>query len=238
MNHFLTSLQNHTTTKIVVFSSSTPNFWAAHIDTNIFTPQASSYLNSTLVFEQYNQNLDLLSTTPVVFIAEINGRTWGAGDEHQLRMDMRFAGPEAIFGAPETALGVIHVGAMQQLVHLIGPGRAAEYMTSAAQVDATEAARVGWVNRAYPSEEALREGVDAIAQRIALFSIDALVATKASIAEQAAPPEAYLRDQERFNALASTKAVQSNIAQFLEVSKNQSEAFELDVDDNIVEELY
>lgn len=41
---FLNNLNNQTTnaTKVVVFSSSTPNFWASHIDTNILTPGAST----------------------------------------------------------------------------------------------------------------------------------------------------------------------------------------------------
>lgn len=104
---------------------------------------------------------------------------------------MRFAGPEARFGAPEAAVGVLHVGAIQQLVRLIGPGRASEYMLSAAQVGAEEAARVGWVNSVHPTAEALRKHVDGVAARIALFPAETLRLTKASIAEQAPPRRAF-----------------------------------------------
>ncbi|KAL7898761.1 ClpP/crotonase-like domain-containing protein [Trichoderma sp. SZMC 28014] len=93
-------------------------------------------------------------------------------------MDMRFAGPDAQFGAPEASLGLIHVGGLQHLVRLIGPGRAAEYMLAAAQVSASEEARVGWVNSVYPTAEALHAHVDNLAVRIALFPIEAIQATR------------------------------------------------------------
>ncbi|KKP05400.1 hypothetical protein THAR02_02505 [Trichoderma harzianum] len=178
--------------------------------------------NSTTLIDTYFTNLDLLLSTPVIFIGEINGRAWGAGDEHLLRMDMRFAGPEAQFGAPEAAIGVIHVGGLQQLVKLIGPGRAAEYMLAAAQVSASEAARVGWVNSVHPTANALRKHVNAIAARIALFPIETLRATKASIAEQ----------------LAALPQVAANVGTVLQVSKNESKAFEENLKNNIVKQLY
>lgn len=98
----------------------------------------------TEVLNKYYENLSLLASIPVVFIAEINGRAWGAGDEHLMHMDMRFAGPDAVFSAPEASLGLIHVRALQWLVDSVGPGRAMESMLSSAQVNATESERIGW----------------------------------------------------------------------------------------------
>lgn len=76
-------------------------------------------------------------------------------------------------------IGVIYVSGLQQLVRLIGPGRAAEYLLAAAQVSAFEATRVSWVNSVHPTAEALQGHVDSLAARIALFSIEAIRATKA-----------------------------------------------------------
>ncbi len=87
----------------------------------------------------------------------------------------------------------------EQLTRLVGPAIAAEYMLSAAQVPASEAARVGWVNSAYSTEDELKKHVDDLATRIARFHIEALQATKASIAEQAAPRTAFNNDLDRFN---------------------------------------
>ncbi|KAK4629068.1 putative enoyl-CoA hydratase 2, mitochondrial [Fulvia fulva] len=145
INAFLTSLRGtNTSTKVVVFSSSVPGFFGSHLDLHLLDGSTnSSAINSTAVLDQYYDNIELLVSLPTIFIAEVNGRTWGCGDEHLLRMDMRFAGPDAQFSAPEASLGVLHVGGLQQLVQLVGPGLAAEYMLSSAQVDAQEAARIG-----------------------------------------------------------------------------------------------
>jgi enoyl-CoA hydratase/carnithine racemase len=137
-------------------------------------------------------------------------------------MDMRFAGPEAQFGAPEAGVGLIHVGGMQQLVRLIGPGLTSEYMMSAAQVNSTEAARIGWVNSAYASADLLRAHIDGLATRIALFHIEVIRATKASIALQAPTREMFEADLGSFNHLATLPSLKRNVAEILDLSKNQS----------------
>ncbi|KAM6478454.1 ClpP/crotonase-like domain-containing protein [Trichoderma sp. SZMC 28011] len=218
-NEFMVSLQDQNETKVVVFDSDNSDFWASSLDINLFTQLGIPGRN-------------------IIFIGEINGRAWGAGDEHLLRMDMRFAGPEAQFGAPEAAIGVIHVGGLQQLVKLIGSGRAAEYLLATAQVSASEAARVGWVNSVHPTANALRKHVNDIAARIALFPIETLRATKASIAEQAPPRAAFENDVARFNQLAALPQVAANVGTVLQISKNESKAFEENLNSNIVKKLY
>ncbi|EHK45411.1 hypothetical protein TRIATDRAFT_199208 [Trichoderma atroviride IMI 206040] len=216
-NAFMLSLQDQNDTKVVVFDSDSPDFWASTLDFNLFSPNGIP-----------GRNVSALT----------NGRAWGAGDEHLLRMDMRFAGPQAQFGAPEAAVGVIHVGGLQQLVRLIGPGRASEYLLAAAQVSASEAARVGWVNSVYPTVKALHQHVDSVATRIALFPIEALQATKASIAEQAPPKTAFENDLARFNQLASLPQALENLASVLRLSHNQSRSWEENLNSNIVQQLY
>jgi enoyl-CoA hydratase/carnithine racemase len=237
-NVFMHSLSSQNETKVVVFDSDVADFWAAHIDLNLFLPDSVPGRNASALVETYYENLELLLTTPVIFIGEVNGRAWGAGDEHLLRMDMRFAGPDAQFGAPEAAFGQIHVGGLQQLVRLIGPGRASEYMLAAAQVDGHEAARVGWVNSVHPSAEALRKHVDDLAARISLFPAQALRATKASIAELAPSKAVIDRDRARFEQLAAFPQVQQSVADVIRLSTNQSKEWELNNNDNTVRGLY
>jgi enoyl-CoA hydratase/carnithine racemase len=238
LNQFLRDFEGDNQTKVVVVSSEVPGFFGAHLDLNILGPTAPPGVNASLVLEQYYDNLDRILNSSIIFIAEVNGRAWGAGDEHLLRMDMRFAGPEAQFGAPEAAVGAIHVGGLQQLTRLIGPGLASEYMLSAAQVKATEAARIGWVNSAYPSSEALRDHVDKLATRVALFSFEVLRLTKQSIAEQGPTPQALQRDRARFETLVALPSVGPRIAKILELSNNQSTEWELNNNNNIVADTY
>ena len=84
-----------------------------------------------------------LSASRLVSIAQIEGRTRGAGSEFVLACDMRFAARKsAIFGHPEAGTGVgPGAGGMQHLARLMGRARALEVMLSAQDYDAELAER-------------------------------------------------------------------------------------------------
>ncbi|TVY12701.1 putative mitochondrial enoyl-CoA hydratase 2 [Lachnellula arida] len=241
-NSYLLSVNDTsaTTPKVVVISSDVPDFYIAHLDLHLLsaTHPPPPQVNVTDTLNKYYENLNLLLSIPVIFVAEITGRAWGSGDEHLMHMDMRFAGPDAVFSAPETALGVIHVGGLQWLVESIGPSRTMEYMLSSAQVNATQAASIGWVNSAYTSAEALRNHVDTLVTRIAKFEVDALRATKKSVAQQKPTQEMFAKDQATFAALASEPSVQAVADKILNLSGDQGKAWELNISDNIVRDIY
>jgi enoyl-CoA hydratase/carnithine racemase len=238
-NAYLTSLNDtsSTTPKIVVISSDVPDFYIAQIDIHLLsiTHPVAATVNVTDTLNKYYENLSLLTTIPVIFVAEINGRALGAGDEHLMHMDMRFAGPLASFSAPEASIGLIHVGAMQWLVESIGPSRTMEFMLSSAQVNATEAGRVGWVNSVYDDAETLRAHVDILVTRIAKFEVEAIQATKKSIAQQKPTQEMFEKDQKTFIELANDPKVQAKVDKVLEMSGDQAKVWELNNSDNIVE---
>ncbi|KAH7306051.1 ClpP/crotonase-like domain-containing protein, partial [Rhexocercosporidium sp. MPI-PUGE-AT-0058] len=213
------------TPKIVVISSDVPDFFIAAIDLHLLSTAHPVPIS----------NLSLLTNIPVIFVVEINGRAWGAGDENSMHMDMRFAGPEALFSAPEASLGLIHVGAMQWVVETAGAARTMEYMLSSAQVNATEAARIGWVNSALTTSFALREHVDTLVIRIAKFDATALGATKRSISQQKPTQEMFDKDQAAFVELASQPEVQARVDKLLDLSHDQSKVWELNNSDNVVE---
>jgi enoyl-CoA hydratase/carnithine racemase len=112
---YLNSLQHQDKTKVVVISSDLPGYFAAHLDLNLLSNVPRPGINASDYINKYISNIEQLMNLPVVFIGEINGRTWGAGNENAMRYDIRFAGPEAIFGAPEAAGGLLHFGGAQQL---------------------------------------------------------------------------------------------------------------------------
>jgi len=238
-NAYLLSINNtaSTTPKVVVISSDVPDFYIAQIDLHLLSVAhpAPDTVNVTDTLNKYYENLSLLSSIPVIFVAEITGRAWGAGDEHLMHMDMRFAGPDALFSAPEAAVGIIHVGALQWLVESVGPSLTMEYMLSSAQINATEAARIGWVNSAYTTTEALRDHIDTLVTRIAKFEVDGLRATKKSIAQQKPTQEMFEKDQATFGELASAPSVQAAVDRILDLSDDQGKAWELNNSDNIVE---
>jgi len=151
----------------------------------------------------------LLRILPTIFIGEVNGLATAAGNEILVQCDMRFAGPWAHFGALEVANGILHGnGGAQYLTHLIGPGRALEYLLSVNDVDAKTAEQYGWVNRAYCSAAELRREVDALAERIALWLAGGLNATKVSVRENDLAQAGLDRDLQRFKYLLSREEAQ------------------------------
>ena len=123
-----------------------------------------------------------LSSTPVVSIAKIRGRTRGIGNEFVLACDMRFASRQnALFGNPEVGVGLIPGGgALEWLPRLVGRSRALEIVLSADDFDADIAERYGWVNRALDDDD-LDSFVDTLVRRLGSFDREVLAAAKAQI---------------------------------------------------------
>jgi enoyl-CoA hydratase len=92
--------------------------------------------------------LEKLDTLPVITIAAIDGYALGGGLELALACTFRVASREAKLGFPEIKLALIPgYGGIQRLTRLIGLGWAQELVLTGRIVDASEAWRVGLVNR-------------------------------------------------------------------------------------------
>lgn len=234
---FLTSLSTPDAPKVVIFDSANPEWFIAHLDLNILRTDTGAPSNAGNLTAKYVNTVHLLASLPTIFIGEVSGRAFGAGNELLVQMDMRFAGPGARLGALEVALGIIHGnGGIQYLTKLIGRGRASQYLLSSGDVDAQTAATIGWVNTAYASKQALTTAVDALARRIATFPAAALNATKAGINYDRPSDQSLADDLSNFGALVKTSDAQDAIKKFLELSKNQtSSAFELGLNQDLVE---
>ncbi|MCL7931294.1 enoyl-CoA hydratase-related protein [Halomonas llamarensis] len=95
-----------------------------------------------------------LETLPVPVVALVNGFCLGGGCELALACDWAVASDNAIFGQPEVLLGVIPgFGGTQRLPRRVGPAMALDLCTTGRKIDATEALRIGLVNRVMPQAE-------------------------------------------------------------------------------------
>ncbi len=116
-----------------------------------------------------------------VTIAAVNGFALGGGCEIAMACDIRIASENAIFGQPETGLGIIPgFGGTQRLARLVGMGRAKELIFTCDNIDANEAYRIGLVNKVVPAEE-LMTTAKAMATKIASKGSYAISVAKAAI---------------------------------------------------------
>jgi enoyl-CoA hydratase len=99
-------------------------------------------------------------------IAAVNGFALGGGCELAMACHLRVASENAKFGQPEVKLGIAPgYGGTVRLPRLIGKARALELLLTGEMIDATEAHRIGLVNRVVPADRLLRE-TEALLQAI------------------------------------------------------------------------
>lgn len=117
----------------------------------------------------------------VPVVAAINGLAVGGGLELALACDLRIAGESAKFGAPETKIGLIPAyGGTQRLPRLVGVAKAKELIFTGTMIPASEALRIGLVNKTVPAGQELRAARD-LAHTIAQNAPRAVQAAKRAI---------------------------------------------------------
>src|SRR6266498_3647612 len=142
----LSELESDQGIRVMVLESADPEYFVPHVD---LTKVAEYTAEAAKAGGPDDASLGMLwhklSELPVVTIAKLRGRARGAGSELALACDMRFAAREnAVLGQPEIGFGASR---------LVGRGRAMEVILGAADFDADEAERYGWVNWALPDAE-------------------------------------------------------------------------------------
>ncbi|HKS83317.1 MAG TPA: enoyl-CoA hydratase/isomerase family protein [Candidatus Acidoferrales bacterium] len=175
LGKLMTEIEADPTVKVIVFESSNPDFFVAHLD----VAKAAERPESLRLWREFVLRL---ASGPVVSIAKIRGRTRGIGNEFALACDMRFASRQsAVFGNPEIGVGLVPGGgALEWLPRLVGRSRALEFVLSGDDFDADIAERYGWVNRTL-DDGGLDAFVEALAGRLVSFDRETLAAAKAQI---------------------------------------------------------
>jgi len=164
-----------------------------------------------------------LETLPIPVIAAVNGYALGGGCELSMACDIRICSDTAVFGQPETGLGITPgFGGTQRLSRLVGPGMAKQMIYSAKNVKADEAYRVGLVNAVYSKEE-LMPAAEKLALSIASNAPIAVRACKQAINEGLDAPmdEAIVIEERLFGSCFETEDQREGMGAFLEKRKHE-----------------
>ena len=139
--------------------------------------------------------LDRFARLPQVTIAAVDGYALGGGLMLALAQDLRIASDRSRFGLPEVTLGINPAYGIARLLDVVAGGYARDLLLTARPVHASEALRMGLVNRVVAAAT-LVEMTTTWAADIARSPREGLAATKAIVAairagERGREPEAY-----------------------------------------------
>src|SRR5262244_2675956 len=218
----MTDIEAAPSLKVVVFQSMNPDFFIAHLDVGKAAERPE-------VLGLWREFVLRLSSTPVVSIAKIRGRTRGIGNEFVLACDMRFASRQtALSGNPEIGVGLVPGGgALEWLPRLVGRSRALEIVLSGDDFDADTAERYGWVNRTLDDND-LDSFVDTLARRLASFHRTTLGAAKAQLNPFGTPAAAELKSSnDLFFPLLALPSAQARRAKIRNLGYGLRSDFEL-----------
>lgn len=155
-------------------------------------------------------------------IAAVRGYALGGGCELAMACDLRVASEDAKFGQPEVGLGILPgAGAIQRLPRLVGLGRAKELIFTGRIIDASEAERIGLVNRVVPTASLMEETLN-MAERIAEQGELAVQLSKTALNAAGRPSPAF----EAIDVLAQAVCFESEdkhqrMQAFLDRKKNK-----------------
>jgi enoyl-CoA hydratase/carnithine racemase len=215
---------------VVVFRSDKPGFFMAHWDFLADNARVAGMRPGPTGLHPYLDNFVRLSRLPVATIAEIRGRTRGAGSEFVLATDIRFASEKAVLGQFEVGVGAVPGGGpMARLGRLVGRGRALEILLGGDDIPAALAAEYGYVNRLIPDAD-LEEFTDSFARRIAAFDKVAVSGIKKLVDAATLPADdEFARGLEAYFATAGRRENLPFAQELLRNGLQQPDAIEIDL---------
>lgn len=154
-------------------------------------------------------------------IAAVAGFAFGGGCELALSCDIIVAAESAQFALPEIKLAVLPgAGGTQRLPRAIGKAKAMDMCLSARALRADEADRYGLVSRVVANEQLMPETL-ALAERIASYSLPALMAIKESVnrAWESSLTEGILFERRELHARFASADAHEGMHAFLEKRK-------------------
>jgi enoyl-CoA hydratase len=157
LNHFLDSLQSFKDLKVLLITGEGKAFVAG---ADIAEMQSMNAREGYDFSRKGQKTFSRLANLDIPVIAVVNGYALGGGCELAMACDIRIASTEAKFGLPEVGLGLIPgYGGTQILSRLTGLGDALFLTLTGQMIDASEALRIGLVQKVVTPENLLNEAM-------------------------------------------------------------------------------
>ena len=170
-------LDSEAEARVIVISSTGPHFCGG-IDVSMFGggPQdtvdkhakkqrALSFIDTA---KRMQHSFSVMENCRLPVLVAVQGGCIGGGVDMVTAADMRYATKDAFFTIYETKIGMTaDVGTFPRIVNLMPEGVVRELAYTGRRMAAEEALSYGLVNRVFDTQEAMLDGVMAVAQEIA-----------------------------------------------------------------------
>ncbi|HVL86641.1 MAG TPA: enoyl-CoA hydratase-related protein [Candidatus Thermoplasmatota archaeon] len=211
------ALEANAELRAVVVAASGTNAFSAGADVHELAKLSPEDARSVVALGQ--RTFLALERSRFAVVAAVQALALGGGLELALACDLRVAGERARFAAPEVQLGLVPAwGGTQRLARLVGPGRAKEMILTGAWVNASEALRMGLVNKVVPDGDELRAALDVARLIGAKAAPLAVGAAKRAIREglDGTLDEGLALEAEAVESLAASSDLREGLAAMLE----------------------
>ncbi|UOQ76169.1 enoyl-CoA hydratase-related protein [Hymenobacter sp. 5516J-16] len=218
LEHLLHQAKSRKEVRAILLTGAGNKAFVAGADINEF--KLLSPTESRAFAERGQRVLQLLEQMPVPVVAAINGFALGGGCELALACHIRIASENAQLGLPEVKLGIIPgYGGTQRLTQLVGRGQALELMLTGNPINATEALRIGLVNRVVPAEQLLPISIELLGTMLERAPFALTKVLEATAAAQQGGDQGYRVEAAAFEACCQLTDFQEGVQAFVEKRK-------------------
>lgn len=165
--------------------------------------------------------LTAIEDCPKPVIAAVNGYALGGGCELALACDFRIVSDNAIFGFPETGLGILPgAGGTQRITRVLGLGRAKEMVLLGRTIHSEDAVSMGLAYKSVPLNDLYTEAEKMAAKVLSRGPVAITVSKMALKASLSSSQEiGMLIENLGFGILLSTEDKKEGVQAFLEKRK-------------------
>jgi enoyl-CoA hydratase len=218
MRTVLRTLEDNRTIRVVVLTGAGDEAFCAGGDIADFQKLTSLEQRRAYQIDAM-RTFSAIEESPLPIIAAVNGWALGGGCELTLACDMAVASDEAVFGMPESALGLVPGFGVLRAPEVIGRQLAKFMIMSGERLNAQQALAAGLVQRVVPHADLLANVLD-LAGRIANNSSLAHTVGK-KLVNRSIQRADFDYSAEALTVLQSSADAREGISAFLQKRKSQ-----------------